>query len=351
MIRILKKLIPVLSVFLIFAFAVSSHASFSDDVKGGSQVSITNAEPFIATSFIGVNSYYSLTETKYTSEELVVRFYRDAYKMSISTGAAGPSLNTDGYAFTRPVTPVQGDIVYVPGEGHWAIVKSYTRGRITLFEQDVRNENKAVINRVVKYPSDSYTVYSPRAVRGNAYPTLRNAETGTVVLIANGQFYTDSGEIAQTTTVASTEAETTTTKKNETTKGSKESSTYKDNSKVDYTTYKSGETSAPPAAPVYTTEKTPDGYEEFLTSTTKKRFFTWRETTTEAPKTEETSESEFFIEKTVYSTAPARPEVKEPMDPALIFGIVVVAGIVCIAAAGILAGVAIKKRGDDDDDD
>ncbi len=348
-----KKLIPILSVFLIFIFALNVYADFSDDVTGGTQVSITNAEPFVATSFLGVDSLYSLSQTKYTSDELIVRFYKQTYKLNISTSSSGPQMNSDGAAFTRPVTPAQGDIVYVPSEGHWALIKSYTRGRITLFEQDVSDNGKAIINRVVKYPSDSYTVYSPRAVRGNAYPTLRDARTGTVVLIANGKFYDDSGDVTEVTSEEKTEKEESTEEKTTSKKGSeksKESSSYKDNSSVDYTTYKSGETSAAPAAPVFTTEKMPDGYEEFLTSTTKRRFFRIKETTTEESKTQILTETEYYIEKTVYSTASAKKEEKEPVDPALIFGIVVVAGIVCIAAAGILAGVAMKKHGEDDDD-
>ena len=346
-----KKLIPIISVFLIFTFAVSVHADFSDEAKGGTEVSITNAEPFVATSFLGVDSLYSLSQPdKYKSDELVVRFYRMAYGLNVSASSSGPVLNTEGYVLRRPVSPQQGDIVYAASEGHWAIVKSNTRGRITLFEQDVRNNGKASINRVIKYPSDSYTVYSPRAVRGNAYPTLKNVSTGTTVLIANGKFYDDSGSVNEITTETETEETESTDKKGEKTKDSKDSSTYKDNSKVDYTTYKSEESSASPAAPVFTTEKMPDGYEEFLTSTTKRRFFKKKETTTEESKTERLTETEYYIEKTVYSTAPARAEEKKPVDPALIFGVVVVAGIVCIAAAGILAGVAMKKHSDDDDD-
>ena len=70
-----KKLIPIISVFLIFTFAVSVHADFSDEAKGGTEVSITNAEPFVATSFLGVDSLYSLSQPdKYKSDELVVRF-------------------------------------------------------------------------------------------------------------------------------------------------------------------------------------------------------------------------------------------------------------------------------------
>lgn len=346
-----RKLIPVISVFLILAFAVSVHADFSDEARGGTQVSITNAEPFVATSFLGVDALYSLSQPeKYKSDELIVRFYRMAYRLNITASSSGPVMNSDGYALRSPVTPAQGDIVYAASEGHWAIVKSYTRGRLTLFEQDVRNDGKASINRVITYPSDSYIVYSPRAVRGNAYPTLRNAATGTVVLIGNGKFYDDTGSVAEITTTGESEETESTTKKDDKTKESKDSSTYKDNSKVDYTTYKSEETSAAPAAPVFTTEKMPDGYEEFLTSTTKRRFFKKKETTTEESKTQRLTETEYYIEKTVYSTAPARAEEKKPVDPALIFGVVVVAGIVCIAAAGILAGVAMKKHGEDDDD-
>ncbi len=287
-----KKIIPVISVFLILFTAVTASASFSDDIKGGSTVNITNAEPFVATTFIGVDALYSLTESKYTSDELVVRFYKEAYKMNISAGASGPVMETDGYAFRNPVTPVAGDIVYASAEGHWAIVKAYTRGRITLFEQDAQKDGKAAVNRVVKYPSDSYEVFSPRAVRGNAYPTLKNADTGATVLIANGQYYGETTAPATDKTSETEEDESKTTKKEKTTKGGDGSSTDNDNSSVEYTTYKSGETSASPAAPVFTTEKMPDGYEEFLTSTTKRRILRRKETTTQESTTGRLTETE-----------------------------------------------------------
>ena len=47
------------------------------------------------------------------------------------------------------------------------------------------------------------------------------------------------------------------------------------------------------------------------------------------------------------TTGPEKED--KSIDPTLIFGLAMVGGIVCITGAGILAGVAIKKRNEEDD--
>lgn len=339
--KTVKALIPLLAVFLIFASVISVSASWNTDVGGGRKIAVGSETPFVVSSYLGVDSLYSAENSTYSSAELVTRFYKEAYGLNIATGANGPVMNSAGYDFKTPQTPAQGDIVYSPSTGRWAIVKSASRTSLVLFEQDTVADGKASVDRVAKYPSGSYAVYSPRAKTGVAFPELKNADTGALVLTANGRYSETTAPAPQTTSKAEDTTETT---KKGTTTGSNESS-YKDNSSVAYTTYKNPETTAAPAKPEFTTAPLPSGYEEFFTSGKE---------TDVSDESQPTGYSELNpyeeYETREIVTAPAPQEEKKQIDPTLIFGIAVIGGIVFITAAGILAGVAIKKRGDDDDD-
>ena len=342
-----KMLMPVIAVLMISALALSAAASWSSDVSGGSSVTIGSDEPFTAASFLGVDALYSLTVEDYTSDELVVRFYSEAYGITITAGASGPAISTAGYVFKTPATPTQGDIIYSSSSGCWAIVKSYTRGKITMFEQNVVSDGKATVNRTLKYPSDSYALYTPRPKTGYQYLVLKNADSGATVLTANGRTSNTTAVSTTATTKATTTAKGSTTVKGSTAKTTTkkdQQSTYKDKT-VEYTTYKGNETVATTAKPTYTTQPMPEGYEQFYTSTVS------------GEETASTDNSIIYTtmnlddgQTTVYTTKSMEKE-KEPVNPTLIFGIAVVAGIVFITAAGILAGVAIKHRGHNDDDD
>ena len=338
----IKTLIPLFAVFLVFACVISVSASWNSDVGGGKKVPVGSDEPFVVSSYLGVDSLYSAENSSYSSAELVTRFYKEAYGLNISTGANGPVMNTKGYAFKTPNPPAQGDIVYSPSTGRWAIVKSASRSSLVLFEQDTVADGKAAVDRVAKYPSDSYAVYSPRALTGSAFPELKNADTGALVLTANGRYSETTSPAAQTTSKADDTTDST-TKKDKTTAPNE--STYKDNSSVAYTTYKNPDTTAAPAKPLFTTAPMPSGYEEFFTSGKE------TDVSDESASTDysELNPYEEYETREII-TAPAPQEEKKPLDPTLIFGIAVIGGIVFITAAGILAGVAIKKRGDDDDD-
>ena len=338
----IKALIPLMAVFMVFACVMSVSASWNSDVGGGKKVTVGSDDPFVVSSYLGVDSLYSATNTTYSSAELVIRFYKEAYGLNISTGANGPVMNSSGYAFKTPNTPAQGDIVYSPSTGRWAIVKSASRSSLVLFEQDTVTDGKASVDRVAKYPSDSYAVYTPRALTGSAFPELKNADTGALVLTANGRYSETTSPSAQTTSKADDTSDST-AKKDKTTAANE--STYKDNSSVAYTTYKNPETTAAPAEPLFTTAPMPSGYEEFFTSGKE---------TDASDESGSIGYSEYNpyqeYETREIVTAPPPVEEEKSLDPTLIFGIAVIGGIVFITAAGILAGVAIKKRGDDDDD-
>ncbi len=338
-------LMPVFAVFIVVFAAMNVSASWSSDISGGKKVAI-NGNPFTADTFLGVDSLYSTENQTYSSSELVVRFYKEAYGLNVSSGANGPIITSDGYDLKYPRNPAQGDIVYSPSTGRWAIVKNAGRNSLTLFEQDAESEGSALVDRTLKYPSDSYVVLSPRAQTGRAAPTLKNAATGQTVLTANGR-YDETTSPATTQEPSSSRAQSSsepTSGKDKST--SKNESIYKDNDNVAYTTYRSNETSAAPANPVFTTAPMPSGYEEFFTSSADGES---AESETQSTDYYDIYSGEQYETREI-STAPPPAEEKKQMDPTLIFGIAVIGGIVFITAAGILAGVAIKKRGEDDDD-
>ena len=342
--KAIRKIIPLIALFTVLTIAVSARASWASEVKGGSSVAISEDEPFTATSYLGVDALYSLTSNEYSSAELVERFYKNCYGINVSAGGGGPSISSAGYVFKTPNTPAQGDIVYSPSSGRWAIVKGYSRGTITLFEQDAVSDGKALINRTIAYPSSSYALYTPRPKAGYAYLTLKDAKTGATILTANGRTEETTQTTTTTTTQTTTEPESEkTTGKGTTTAAPK--STYKDKS-VAYTTYKGNEATTQ-AKPAYTTQAMPEGYEQFFTSSASAE-------EGESAEDQGTTSEDFYITYNYPETRTTQPmpeEEKKEIDPTLIFGIAVVLGIVLIAAAGILAGVVIKKRGSYDDDD
>lgn len=162
------------------AVSAAAASSWYDEVSGGTYKTITGS-PFVADKFYGVEARYDLLSAKYQCNELVNRFYEQAYGLSIFAGLpSGPIMYTTGYEFVTPSVPKTGDIVFTteemrkPGAGpHWGIVKSYSNGKITLFEQNVVYQGKAGIDRQLNWPSDYYYLYTPVAKEGYAAPTLK----------------------------------------------------------------------------------------------------------------------------------------------------------------------------------
>ena len=109
-----------------------------------------------------------------------MRFYREAFGLEVFAYAnTGLVMLTEGYAFEPTSEPKKGDVVYCTAamrgssSDHWAIVKDYSDGKLTLFEQNVVWEGKAGVGRRLKYPSDSYYLYTPVGLGGNADPVPR----------------------------------------------------------------------------------------------------------------------------------------------------------------------------------
>jgi len=348
---------PLIALFLILAMAFPVSASWNSDLSGGTTVTVADKDPFTVDTFLGVPSYYSSNTSKYTPSELIVRFYKDAYGgLDVSTSGS-PVITTTGYEFKIPETPQQGDVVYGAG-GHWAIVKSFnkSKGALVIFEQGNVTDGKAYINRTLKYPSDSYTVFTPRAKTGYSTVVLKNTETGSKVLLNRGTVYdvdSVSTTAAPTTTAAQSSAAdrgTTTrdtTARGTTTPASTDAAETETTTEYNFTTYVGENEAEVVDDSVYTTSAMPEGYEEFFTS---------RSTQTAEGAYDPNQDTQYYYTDTlpygdenILETTEPQTEESKTINPTLVFGIAMIAGIVCITAAGVFAGLVIKKRSEDDE--
>ena len=167
------------ALLLAAAISVSSFANWYDDVGGGTYKEI-KGKGFVADTFCGVDALYNENDGYYQCNELIMRFYREAFGLEVLAYAnTGLVMLTEGYAFEPTSEPKKGDVVYCTAamrgssSDHWAIVKDYCDGKLTLFEQNVVWEGKAGVGRRLKYPSDSYYLYTPVGLGGNADPVPR----------------------------------------------------------------------------------------------------------------------------------------------------------------------------------
>ena len=144
-------------------------AYYEDDVISGRYIEIKGKD-FVADTFCGVNAYYNVDERKPSCYELVKRFYDTLYPEK--------DYPSSKYSFEETDKPREGDYIYIAsnqrknnGSQHYAIVKEYKNGEITLFEQNWFWDNKAGVDRKVKFPSDNYTVYAFVDNNGNRAPS------------------------------------------------------------------------------------------------------------------------------------------------------------------------------------
>lgn len=182
--KLFRKIIALTAAALTLFSVCSAYASadWYDEVSGGSYSPI-KGEPYVAETFCGVEARYSLTTAQYQCNELIMRFYREAYGLDVMAYMnIGLVMLTDGYEFKTPSVPKEGDIIYSPAKfrqnksDHWAIVKDYSNGKITLFEQNVVYNGKAGTGRKLNFPSDYYYIYTPVAKAGYPAPSLNGAQ-------------------------------------------------------------------------------------------------------------------------------------------------------------------------------
>ncbi len=237
--NIKKTAVAVLCAVLLFVSGAvpDAFADWYDDISSGTYVEI-EGKNFVADTFYGVKALYNEGGPTLYCNELVIRFYKEAYGLDISAGTSGISMKSEGYKFVTPKNPKPGDVVYVSAamrgtSDHWAIVKYNNGDHLVLFEQNVVNNGKAGVERKLKYPSDSYKLYTPvstgekpdpvlKGASGNAQTTEKNTEKTTVTTTEKTTVTTTEKPTTTTTTklttTTTTKPTTTTTTKPTTTK-------------------------------------------------------------------------------------------------------------------------------------
>lgn len=128
-------------------------------------VTITG-DGFVADTYLGVEARYNLTGPTLYCSDLIERFYRQVYGVTVLTLPAAPEVQEDGYWLTQTDTPQPGDIAYASSErrasAHYAICREIDaeNGTVTLFEQNWRWGDQAGINRKISYTDSPYVFYT-----------------------------------------------------------------------------------------------------------------------------------------------------------------------------------------------
>ena len=225
--NIKKTAVAMLCAVLLFVSGIvpNAFANWYDDISGGRYVEIKGKNCAVD-YFCGVPALYNEGSTIYCNE-LVERFYRQAYGLDVDAGTSGISMKTEGYKFIKPSTPKPGDVVYVSAAqrgtyDHWAIVKSYNGTHLTLFEQNVKNGGQAVVGRQLKYPSNSYNIYTPVSKGEKPDPVLKGYNSSDTT---TSEDKSSSTTVTTTTTTTKPTTTTTTTKPTTTTTTTKPTTT------------------------------------------------------------------------------------------------------------------------------
>lgn len=306
---------------LLGCFVQTVAADWYDDLKpNGTWVEI-EGENFVAETFLGVKALYNENNSNYQCGDLVIRFYKEAYGLDIYPyGSGGPSSETAGYKFVKTKSPKPGDIIYVSAEmrnssvDHWAIVREYSDGYITMFEQNARYNGQAAVGRKIKFPSDSYYIYTPVSTGDAPAPVLKNAATGeaaepTATQAATTEKVTDEPTTQKPTTTVPTTAKPTTTAP---------------------TTVRATETKPTTTKPVTTTQAA-TLTESVPETTTDVSLTVTEEVTTAASSTAKQTEAQ----------TQAVPDEKEPDNNSKYFVYAVAGAAVAVGASAMLI---IKKR-------
>lgn len=147
--------------------AITSAARSGMDYSlGYERISITYND-YIVDTLNGIPAYYNPSGSGYDCAEYVNRYYSSLYGISHITSHLGDSYN--GYDIVRTYQPKKGDIVYATAAqrgksyGHYAIVKSYSNGVLTLVEQNwswtADGVRLAAKDRRIPFPTSSSDSY------------------------------------------------------------------------------------------------------------------------------------------------------------------------------------------------
>ena len=124
---------------------------------------------FVADTFNGVEARYNLYGRTIYCNELVERYYKEVYGITVRCTNSGPEVvGNDAYRFVKTDIPHPGDIMFGSararrtGWNHWAICRDMDTktGIVTMFEQNWVWNGKAGTNRTVSFAEGCYAAYA-----------------------------------------------------------------------------------------------------------------------------------------------------------------------------------------------
>jgi len=121
---------------------------------------------FVADTLNGVQSKYNPWGWNYDCGELVRRYYKEVYGLTVSLAWDKPNVTgNDDYWFEVVDEPQTGDVFFASawargkGYGHWALCKETDKeaDTITMFEQNWRWNGMAGVGRQISYSKNCYS--------------------------------------------------------------------------------------------------------------------------------------------------------------------------------------------------
>lgn len=157
----------VILVFCVITFGSCLQASAMEKLLHIDFVKITG-DGFVAETFNGVDARYNLYGRTIYCNELVERYYRELYGITVRCTNSGPVVvGSDAYRFRQTTCPRPGDIMFGSarargtGYNHWAICREMNTetGEVTMFEQNWRWNGKAGVNRRISMAEGCYAAF------------------------------------------------------------------------------------------------------------------------------------------------------------------------------------------------
>lgn len=140
---------------------------------------------FVADTLNGVQSKYNPWGWNYDCGELVRRYYKEVYGLTVSLAWDKPNVTgSDEYWFEVVDEPQTGDVFFASAwargkaYGHWALCKEADKeaNTITMFEQNWRWNGMAGVGRQISYSKNCYTYYRLMNASGNVLTLAEQAE-------------------------------------------------------------------------------------------------------------------------------------------------------------------------------
>lgn len=140
---------------------------------------------FVADTLNGVEAKYNPWGKNYDCSELIHRYYKEIYGISLALyGNAPHVVGRDDVWFEKVSEPQVGDVMFASSYSrgrptcHWAICKSVDveNNTITMFEQNWRVGGTAGVGRQIPYAKNCYNYYRLMCASGPALTLAQEAE-------------------------------------------------------------------------------------------------------------------------------------------------------------------------------